>query len=107
MEIDWNVGGALTTLSWGGYDWASVKAGKILRIYYEKVTSGAWGCASLRHGDGWGNLPDNFGSQYDFPEDSGVWEIALTQEAIDDLAKNGQGLIITGTNFIIKKVTLE
>lgn len=107
MEIDWNVGGALSTLSWGGYDWASVKAGKILRLYYEKVTPGSWGCASLRHGDGWGNLPDNFGSQYDFPEDSGVWEIALTQAAINDLANNNQGLIITGTNFILKKVTLE
>ena len=106
-DIDWNVGGALTTLSWGGYDWSSVKAGKILRIYYEKKDASAWGCASLRHGDGWGNLPDNFGAQYDFPEASGVWEIALPQAAIDDLAKNNQGLIITGTNFIIKKVTLE
>ena len=106
-DIDWNVGGALTALSWGGYDWSSVKAGKILRIYYEKKDASAWGCASLRHGDGWGNLPDNFGAQYDFPEASGVWEIALPQAAIDDLAKNNQGLIITGTNFIIKKVTLE
>ena len=107
LDIDWNVGGALTTLSWGGYDWASVKAGTILRIYYEKKTSGEWGCASLRHGDGWGFLPGNFGGQYDFPEDSGVWEIALTQEVIDDLAHNNQGLIITGYNFILKKVTLE
>ena len=106
-DIDWNVGGALTTLSWGGYDWSSVKAGKILRIYYEKKDASAWGCASLRHGDGWGNLPDNFGAQYDFPEASGVWEITLSQAVIDDLAHNNQGLIITGTNFIIKKVTLE
>jgi hypothetical protein len=106
-DIDWNVGGALTALSWGGYDWSSVKAGKILRIYYEKKDASAWGCASLRHGDGWGNLPDNFGAQYDFPEASGVWEIALPQAVIDDLAHNNQGLIITGTNFIIKKVTLE
>jgi hypothetical protein len=106
-DIDWNVGGALTTLSWGGYDWSSVKAGSILRIYYEKKDASAWGCASLRHGDGWGNLPDNFGAQYDFPEASGVWEITLSQAVIDDLANNNQGLIITGTNFIIKKVTLE
>ena len=106
-DIDWNVGGAFTTLSWGGYDWSSVKAGKILRIYYEKKDASAWGCASLRHGDGWGNLPDNFGAQYDFPEASGVWEIALPQAVIDDLANNNQGLIITGTNFIIKKITLE
>lgn len=106
-DIDWNVGGALTALSWGGYDWSSVKAGKILRIYYEKKDASAWGCASLRHGDGWGNLPDNFGAQYDFPEASGVWEITLSQAVIDDLANNNQGLIITGTNFIIKKITLE
>ena len=106
MDIDWNVGGALSTLAYGGYDWSTVKAGTILRCYYEKKVAGDWGCASLRHGDSWGNLPDSFGAQYDFPEASGVFEISLTQAAIDDLVAN-QGLIITGTNFILTKVTME
>ena len=106
-DIDWNNGGALQALSWGGYDWSSVKQGTILRIYYEKKTPGGWGCLSLRHGNGWGNLPDDVGAQYDFPEDSGVYELALTKTVLDDLASGGQGLIITGYNFICKKITLE
>lgn len=106
-DIDWNIGGALQALSWGGYDWSSVKQGTILRIYYEKKTPGDWGCLSLRHGAGWGNLPDDVGGQYDFPEDSGVYELSLTKTVLDDLVSGGQGLIITGYNFICKKVTLE
>ena len=107
QDIDWNVDGhVLSALAYGGYDWSTVKAGKVLHIYFEKVTAGEWGCASLRHGTGWGNLPDDLGAQYDFPEDAGVWDVTLPQAAIDDLVNNA-GLIITGKNFILKKVTLE
>ena len=107
LDIDWNSGGALSDLSWGGYDWSTVKAGTKIVISYEKKTPGEWGCLSLRHGDGWGNLPNNFGSQYDFPDDSGVYEAQLPQDVIDDLSANNQGLIITGTNFILKRVALK
>lgn len=107
LDIDWNSGGALSDLSWGGYDWSTVKAGTKIVISYEKKTPGEWGCLSLRHGDGWGNLPNNFGSQYDFPDDSGVYEAQLPQDVLDDLSANNQGMIITGTNFILKRVALK
>ena len=104
MDIDWNTGGAMQALAYGAYDWSTVEAGTKLFITYEKKTPGSWGCLSLRHGDQWGNLPGNVGSQFDFPDDGGVYSIVLTQDILDDLIAN-QGLIVTGFNFIITKVS--
>ena len=94
------------SLAWGGYDWSTVKPGTIMRIYYSKVTAGTWGCISLRHGQGWGNLPEPIPGQYDFPDDAGKYEVTLTENVIKDLVDNG-GLVITGDNFTFTKITLE
>lgn len=94
------------SLAWGGYDWSTVKPGTIMRIYYSKVTAGTWGCVSLRHGQGWGNLPEPISGQYDFPDDAGKYEVTLTENVIKDLVDNG-GLVITGDNFTFTKITLE
>ena len=94
------------SLAWGGYDWSTVKPGTIMRIYYSKVTAGAWGCVSLRHGQDWGNLPEPIPGQYDFPDDAGKYEVTLTENVIKDLVDNG-GLVITGDNFTFTKITLE
>lgn len=94
------------SLAWGGYDWSTVKPGTIMRIYYSKVTAGTWGCVSLRHGQGWGNLPEPIPGQYDFPDDAGKYEVTLTENVIKDLVDNG-GLVITGDNFTFTKNTLE
>lgn len=95
-------------LAWGGYDWSGVKSGTIIRFYYTKIDASAWGCISLRHGDSWGALPEPVPGQYDFPDDeaSGVVEVQLPQNVIDDISGNG-GLVITGDNFILEKVTIE
>ena len=94
------------SLAWGGYDWSTVKPGTIMRIYYSKVTAGTWGCVSLRHGQNWGNLPSPVTAQYDLPDDSGKYEVTLTEDVINDLVANG-GLVITGDNFTFTKITLE
>lgn len=94
------------SLAWGVYDWSTVKPGTIMRIYYSKVTAGTWGCVSLRHGQGWGNLPEPIPGQYDFPDDAGKYEVTLTENVIKDLVDNG-GLVITGDNFTFTKITLE
>lgn len=94
------------SLAWGGYDWSTVKSGTIMRIYYSKVTAGTWGCVSLRHGQNWGNLPSPVTAQYDLPDDSGKYEVTLTEDVINDLVANG-GLVITGDNFTFTKITLE
>lgn len=93
-------------LAWGGYDWSSVKAGTILRCYYTKVNAGEWGCISFRHGQSWGALPDPIEGQYDFDADKGNVQITLTADIIKDLVDNG-GLVLTGDNFTLTKVTLE
>ncbi len=93
-------------LAWGGYDWSTVKTGATVRFYYTKITAGAWGCISLRHGNNWGALPDPIPGQYDFPEDAGVIETQFTALILEDLIANG-GLVITGDNYVLSKVTIE
>lgn len=104
----WDCGawGGNQDLAWGGYDWSSVKPGQILRFYMTPaVAPGEWWCISLRHGDGWANLPGDVYSQIDTPENN-LLEVSLTKEIIDDLVANG-GLVITGQGYRLDKVTIE
>lgn len=93
-------------LAWGGFDWSTIKANSIMRFYYTKITAGSWGCISLRHGNGWANLPDPIAGQYDFPDDSGYIEVVFPANVLQDLIDNG-GLVMTGDNFTLTKVTYE
>ena len=93
-------------LAWGGFDWSTVKAGSVLRAYCTPIgDEGSWWCVSFRHGDGWGNLPGDVGSQIDTPA-GGVAEIILSREVLDDLIAKG-GLVITGDGYTLTKVTIE
>lgn len=91
-------------LAWGGYDWSTVKPGTILRLYTSSTVGDSWWCISLRHGDGWGNLPDPIPSQYDNP--ASPLEVVLTADVLADLVANG-GLVITGSEYELHKITLE
>lgn len=109
--VIWNAGwictgwGGNQDLAWGGYDWSTVKPGQILRLYtIPTVPDGEWWCLSLRHGDAWANLPDPIPSQYDNP--ASPLEVVLTANVIDDLVANG-GLVITGSEYQLDKITIE
>lgn len=91
-------------LAWGGFDWTTIAPGTKLRFYYKKNTAGAWGCISLRHGDSWGSLPAPIPGQYDLSDDEGMLEVTFTKEVLDDIIANG-GLVITGDNYTLSKVT--
>ena len=66
-------------------------------------TQGWWQLA-LRHGDKWGDLPEN--TFFELAAGQTQLEVPLTQAMLDDLIANG-GLIITGCNYILTKVTLK
>ncbi len=109
-EGAWESGnwGGNQDLAWGSYDWSTVKAGSILRLYITPMVADPandWWCVALRHGDGWNMLPAPCPDQWGQPV-SGVCELELTQGIIDDLVANG-GLVITGADFTLTKVTLE
>lgn len=93
-------------LAWGGYDWSQVPAGATLTLYMTPtVADGGWWCVSLRHADGWGNLPEPIPGQYDNPE-NGVLSVTLTADVLKDIIEHN-GLVITGSEFVLNKVTIE
>ena len=92
-------------LAWGGYDWSTVNPGTILRVTCTPtVAAGEWWCVSLRHADGWGNLPAPVPGQYDSPE-GGIVELELTADILADLVACN-GLVVTGDGFIMEKIEL-
>lgn len=104
----WDCGswGGNQDLAWGGYDWSQVPAGATMTLYMTPtVAAGEWWCVSLRHGQDWGNLPDNAYSQIDTPAD-GILEVELTAAILADLINNG-GLVLTGQGYVLTKVTLD
>ena len=90
-------------LSYGGYDWSTVKAGWKLRFYVTpNDASSDWWCLSLRVGDEWKNLA-GVPTQFDKP--SYAITVELTQEIIDDL-KARNGLVFTGSETTVTKISL-
>ena len=101
--VGWN---GMTDLAWDGYDWSTVKAGTTLRLYYNKVNAGKWACISLRSGTSWNNLPSPITSQYDLNDDEGKVEVSIAANVLQDLIDN-HGLVVTGDNCTLTKITLE
>lgn len=95
-------------LAWGGYDWSSVKSGSVLTMYFTEDTSSSYWQISLRHGNNWGNIGADKGcpDQVDLEAGATSWSIELNQAILDDLVANG-GLVMTGANYILSKVTIK
>ena len=94
-------------LAWGGYDWSSVdlSAGTVTMIFdFTQDSSQGWWQIALRHGDSWGDLPEN--TFFELTQGQTQLEVPLTQAMLDDLLANG-GLVITGCNYTLTKVTLK
>lgn len=101
--VKWN---GMKDLAWDGYDWSTVKAGTTIRLYYNKINAGEWACISLRSGTSWNNLPAPIASQYDLNEDEGKVEVSIAANVLQDLIDN-HGLVVTGDNCTLTKITLE
>ena len=95
-------------LAWGGYDWSSVSAGAKLTFYLTQTELESWGGwqLALRHGNDWKELPQPVYLNIGAEEKTAEVEYVLDKATIDDLVANG-GLIITGTKFILTKVTIQ
>ena len=96
-------GGALTALSWGGYDWSTVKVGTVLTIHLTQKGSSAW---QIRVANGsWAALPGTVDVN-ELEAGATSFSVTLTQAMIDELTSAG-GLVVTGQNIIITKITIE
>jgi hypothetical protein len=104
VSCSWDPSVAMSALSWGGYDWSTVKPGQVLTAYLTPDMSAGW--AQIRFGNGsWQALPGTDDTIALTAEDSKV-SVTLTQAMIDELVANG-GLVICGANFTVTKVTLS
>jgi len=93
-------------LAWGGYDWSILSVGQkiIFTVGFADPSLG-WACISPRMGKDWGNLSV---SQIDLTpgaEDQKV-EFIPTAADIAHLQNDG-GLVITGTDFVLKQVSIQ
>lgn len=92
-------------LGWGNYDWSSVQPGTIITIYYtlnQAVTD--WqlklGCAN-----GWAELPAI--PIKGLEAGSTRFSATLTADDLRVLSQNNDGLLVSGCNFTMTKVTLK
>lgn len=106
-EVTWS-GGAVTALSWGGYDFTTVEVGQQL-IAYITVAEGG----QIRFGNGsWAALPstlsfpnaDAEGNITVTPADTRV-AVTLTADDLTQLTTAG-GLVVCGTGYTITKIAL-
>lgn len=106
--VTWS-GGAVTNLSWGGYDWTAVKAGTTILANFEVVDDGA----AVRFGNGsWAALPTSktlTGADADgnisVAKGTTYLSFRLSAEDLAELQNNG-GLVMCGTGFNITSIVL-
>ena len=108
-SLNWS---GMQDLAWGGYDWSTVKPGTVLTAYFTlheadywqvRFGNGSWAsipsgveiASSLGQGDG--NIPMTAGATY--------YSIKLTAADVDMLVNQG-GLVMTGANYTLTKLTL-
>ena len=99
-----NWSGSMADLSWGGFDWSTIKPGQVLTVYLTPDMSEGW--SQIRVGNGsWGALPGTSDVNALSAEDT-KFSVTLTQAMIDEMVNNG-GLVICGAFFTVTKVTVS
>ena len=104
-SLNWS---GMQDLAWGGYDWSTVKPGTILTAYFTLHEADYW---QVRFGNGsWASLPSGLEAapgEGNIPMTPGTtyYAIKLTAADIDMLVNQG-GLVMTGANYTLTKLTL-
>lgn len=106
-SVTWS-GGAVTDLSWGGYDWSTVQPGTILTAHFVLDDANP----VLRFGNGnWASLPsgkalEGADSDGNVPI-TGMTSLSITLTEADlEILKNEGGLVVCGTGYTISKIVL-
>lgn len=101
---------SMGALSWGGYDWSTVKAGTDLIVHYELNLAGDY--HQIRAGNGswnalptWKTLPGSDGDGNVPVSEDGTLSITLTDADLSELVNNG-GLVLCGAYFTVTAVGL-
>ena len=103
--LNWS---GMQDLAWGGYDWSTVKPGTVLTAYFTLAEADYW---QVRFGNGsWASLPSGLEvapGEGNIPMTPGTtyYAIKLTAADIDMLVNQG-GLVMTGANYTLTKLTL-
>lgn len=106
--VTWG-GGAVTGLSWGGYDWSTVTAGTTLLVNIEVVDNDA----VVRIGNGsWSGLPTtrtypNADGEANLAVGKDITAVAvkLSNADLNELVNNG-GLVVCGTGYKVYSIQL-
>ena len=105
VALNWS---GMQDLAWGGYDWSTVKPGTVLTAYFTLAEADYW---QVRFGNGsWASLPSGLEAapgEGNIPMTPGTtyYAIKLTAADIDMLVNQG-GLVMTGANYTLTKLTL-
>lgn len=93
-------------LGWNGYDWGSVQPGTIITVYYTLNTGETNWQIKLGCANGWAELPTI--PIKGLEAGSTRFSATLTAEDLRILSQNNNdGLVVSGCNFIMTKVTLK
>ena len=104
-SLNWS---GMQELAWGGYDWSTVKPGTVLTAYFTLHEADYW---QVRFGNGsWASLPSGLEAapgEGNIPMTPGTtyYSIKLTAADVDMLVNQG-GLVMTGANYTLTKITL-
>lgn len=90
-------------LAWNGFDWNDVELPAALVIEVEQDASVDYWQLSLRHATDWGNIPEF--TDINMTQGQTEVKIEIYPEMLADIQANN-GLVFTGCNYTLKKVTL-
>lgn len=90
-------------LTWDGFDWNDVELPAALVIEVEQDASFDYWQLSLRHATEWGNIPEF--TDINMTQGQTEVKIEIYPEMLADIQANN-GLVFTGCNYTLKKVTL-
>lgn len=99
-------------LSWGKYDWKLIEPNTLLSVDYTVIDPAGYTFISVRSAVDWVMLPSCStipgNEEYGIPvaNDTDNFQMTLTAEDLSRLQDSDAGMILTGQNYIVNKISL-